>query len=153
MDNEEKKAKEAELIFKKRAVTSPKLQVNIPEVNQPKSLEEAEDESGLDSDLKATLKRLFPKFPIRILNQVAQAVMVGRVLHETMLDRIHLTVISVVEDWDEKEDGELSVQAVIDMTTTAYEIGLDSKGRVDAIELHSSQNEQDNLERLASNIA
>ena len=151
-DEELLKQREAEEIFKQSSASNARLHVMLPEVKSAKSFSEVEDDTGLESDLKTTLKRLFPKFPIRRLNSVASAIMVARVLPETMIPRINLTVMSIVEDWDNEVDGELFVMDIQNMVTTAFEIGLDSKGRVDAIEVHGSSQENENLERLASGM-
>lgn len=142
----------AEAMFEEQATLAPRRNVKLPEVKAQKSFSESEEESGQDSDLKSTLRRLFPRFPYAIVNRVCSAVMVGRVLHDSMLDRVHLTVTEIVEDWDEKEYGELHFMEVLNMVETAFEIGLDSKGRVDAIELHGKASESESLEKLASKL-
>ncbi len=153
MDNEEQKLREAEKIFSDKAVLTPARPVVIPDGRQAKSLGEAEDELGQESDLKAVLKRLFPKFPESVLNQAVRAVesvMVGRVAPDTMLDRIYLTVYDIVDSYDPR-DLSMDFWSIVNLVTTAFEIGLDSKGRVDAIEVHgATSKEEEGLERIAS---
>jgi hypothetical protein len=48
-----------------------------------------------------------------------------------------------------KPDDQIDLMLIINLVTTAFEIGLDSKGRVDAIEMHGSR-ESDDLEKLAN---
>jgi hypothetical protein len=149
----ERKSKEAEAIFEANALTKPKLKVEIPESRRSASFSESEDSLGNPSNLQVILKRLFPTFPYKVLNQTCQAVMVGRILPDVMLNRIKLTVIAIVEEWDEEEDGWINIQAIIDMVTTAYEIGLNSKGRVDAVEVNTGVKETEELEKLANSMA
>jgi len=78
--------------------------------------------------------------------------MVGRVLHDTMLDRVHLTVDDIVMNWDELEDGQLHFMYILNVVTTAFEIGLNSKGREDAIQLHGVAHETEELEKLADRV-
>jgi len=150
---EQKKAQEAEAMFDKMAETLPARKINIPvNTSGGRSLGEAEDDEGSPSDLQATLKRLFPKFPERILNLICASVMVGRVLHDTMLDRVHLTVDDIVMNWDTETDGQLHFMYLLNAVTTAFEIGLDSKGREDAIQLHGVAHETEELEKLADRV-
>jgi hypothetical protein len=154
---EEKSEREARELFERNAVNPPARDVESQRTNGGKSLSTAEDEGGNPSDLIATLQRLFPKFQEHQLDRVCKAIMVGRVLHDTMLDRINLTVTSIVEDWDDTEiedggDGEMDFMYILNGVTTAFEIGLDSLGRKDAIELHGAAKESEELEKLASKL-
>ena len=148
---DESKEKEAKDAFKARASLLPSRKVDIPEQRRGRSMNEAESDIGEATDLQASLKRLFPKFSIQAINTAASAVMVGRVLPETMLDRIHLTVTAIVEDWDEEKGGACPIMQIINMVTTAFEIGVDSKGRLDVVELHNATSNED-LEKLANKI-
>ena len=150
---EQKKAQEAEAMFDKMAEQLPARKVKVPEMaGRNKSLSEVEDDEGSPSDLQATLKRLFPSFPENILNRICKSIMVGRVLHDTMLDRVHLTVDDIVMNWDAEEDGQLHFMYILNVVTTAFEIGLDSKGREDAIQLHGVAHETEELEKLADRV-
>jgi hypothetical protein len=100
---EEKARREAEEIFKNNAVTPPARSVDIPAAGAGKSLSEVEDDGGQASDLVATLRRLFPSFPEIQLDRIFKAIPFGRILHDTMLDRINLTVTAIVEGWDDRE--------------------------------------------------
>lgn len=150
-EQELKEQQEAEALFGKLSSTKSALSV-APVTNiQPKSMEESEETHDGESDLKLALKRMFPTFPIAILNTIAKAVMVGRILPDNMLDRINLTVTDLVQRLDEQiMNQEVSVMEVINLVTTAYEIGLNSKGRIDVIEMYGSAKENEKLEKLAS---
>lgn len=148
----------AEKLYAEIAKREPQRNVNVPVVaTQSKSFDEAESSGGNDTDYEKFLKRLFPNFPIKKLKTVCQSVMVGRVLYDSMLDRVNLTVTSIVDTWDSRPieqggDGRLDFQLILDCVTVAYEIGLDSKGRVDAIEgLGASESKQ--LNDIANQIA
>jgi hypothetical protein len=154
---EEKARREAEELFAKNAVAPPSRDVELPVMGSSKSLSEVEDEGGQASDLVATLRRLFPSFPEHQLDRICRAIMVGRVLHDTMLNRINLTVTSIVEDWNDDDiedggDGEMDFMYILNVITTAFEIGLDSKGREDAIQLHGAAKESEELEKLANKL-
>ncbi len=145
--------KEAIDYFAQEADTNPARQVESPEEDEDghRTLTQVEEESPTDSDLKTTLKRLFPKYSDPTINEVAQAVMVARVFPDTILDRIYLTVVAIVER-QETNDEEIDVMMTINLVTTAFEIGLDAKGRADAIELHASAAETENLESLGKSM-
>lgn len=166
---EEEKEKNIKDIFPEVSETNPARDVELPEEEEHQSsgnghrtYAQAEEESPTDSDLKATLKRLFPKYADYYINQVAQAVMVARIFPDTILDRIYLTVTSVLENQEvrieqqiankEEEPEVMDVQMTIDLVTTAYEIGLDAKGRIDAIELAGSAKEAEELESLSRSM-
>ncbi len=142
MADEEQKAKEAQEMFRQKSTTVPARKVVIPDNKRNQSLDSVDDDIGQDSDLKATLKRLFPRFTDDRINPVAQAVMVGRVAPDTILDRIYLTVWSIVDTY-EPWDTEMDFWLIVNLVTTAFEIGLDSKGRVDAIELHGAREDEE----------
>ncbi len=117
-----------------------------------KTLTQVEEESPTDSDLKITLRRLFPRYANKYIDAVAQAVMVARIFPDTILDRIYLTVVSIVERMEVDEVLDIDVMEVINLVTTAFEIGLDAKGRIDAIELHGSAREAEEVENVGRNM-
>ncbi len=136
-------------IFAENADVLPDREVALPEEyeepsgNGHKTLTDVEEENPQDSDLKTTLRRLYPKFTNPIINAVAQAVMVARIFPDTILDRIYLTVVAVVEKMENDGEKNIDVMMIINMATTAFEIGLDAKGRIDAIEIHGSSRESE----------
>jgi len=162
------KEEEKKDIFPEVSETNPAREVDIPVEEEPQSsgnghrtYAQAEDESPTDSDLKATLKRLFPKFDDPFVNEVAKAVMVARIFPDTILDRIYLTVVSVLENQEVRiekqvakgeETETMDVMMTINLVTTAFEIGLDAKGRIDAIELQGAAKEAEELESLSRSM-
>lgn len=115
---------------------------------QHKTLTQAEEESPTDSDLKITLRRLFPRFANKYIDSVAQAVMIARIFPDTILDRIYLTVVSIVEKMEVDGVPDIDVMEIINLVTTSFEVGLDAKGRIDAIELHGSARESEEFENV-----
>jgi hypothetical protein len=154
LEQEKRDLEEATEIFNASSVGKPHLKVDMPAgISSGKSYSEREEETGQASDLVVTMRKLFPKFPYRKLEEVCSAIMVGRILHDSMLPRVRLTVNSIVRGWDDKEDGRMPpFSTILNLVTTAYEIGLGSKGREDAIVLHGSQAEEDRLEKLANTM-
>lgn len=145
-----------EEFFSEVASTSPVRKVDLPDLGGAmKSRSEAEEEPADLSDLKATLNRLFPRFAVDKIDRVARSAMVARISPDVFQDIIGLTVTDVVEMWNEDEDadGELDVQEVINLVYFAFSIGLDGKGRLDAIQIFSNVTESGAKELSAmSNI-
>jgi hypothetical protein len=134
---EKSEIKAADELYNELATVTPQRNVVMPSnTGMPKSMDEEEETGVNDTDFEKFLRKLFPVFPFKKLKTVCAAVMVGRVLYDSMLDQINLTVSSIVEDWDDRPideggDGVLHFQTLLDLVTVAYQIGLDSKGRVD----------------------
>ena len=104
-----------------------------------------------DTDLKATLKRLFPQFPNEAFDMVAQSIMVARITPEIFLDAMRLTVNSVVEEMD-LQGISINFQSVINMVYAAFSIGLDGKGRIDILEVAGAAKETEELDKLSKQL-
>lgn len=154
MTDDEKQENKTPDLFERMADTKFERDVLMPEDDEEpsedghRSYSDAEAESPTDSDLKTTLKRMFPKFADPYINEVAQAVMIARITPDTILDRIYLTVIAIIEK-QEVDSVDVDVMMTINLVTTAFEIGLDAKGRIDAIELAGSAKEAEELAGLS----
>jgi len=154
---ERKDIPEKKDIFAENADILPERAVDIPEEdempsgNGHKSLTDVEEENPQDSDLKTTLRRLYPKFTDPAINSVAQAVMVARIFPDTILDRIYLTTISIIEKQAIRHE-DIDVMMTMNMVTTAFEIGLDAKGRIDAIEIHGAARESEDTEGMGRSL-
>lgn len=138
-------------IYHKLTTKEPELPVDVPDDETHKPLDQAEAESPNQTDLQATLKRLFPHFKHKYIDSVAQAAMVARIAPDIFLDMHYLTVTSVVEEM-ECDGEEIDVQSVINLVYAALSIGLDGKGRIDALELAGSQRETEELEKLSKGL-
>ena len=143
-----------EEFFNEVATVTPVRKVEMPEMGGvTRSRAEAEEEPVDLSDLKATLNRLFPRIPVDKIDRVVRSAMVARISPDVFQDIIGLTVTDIVEMWDEEYDGELDVQEVINMVYFTFSIGLDGKGRLDAIQILSNTTESGSKELSAmSNI-
>ncbi len=107
-------------------------------------------ESPNETDLGRTLRRLFLKFPIEIVDHVAQAVMVAGLAPDVFKDFIYLTVTWIVEKLD-AEGADFDVQEVIDLVYCACSIGLDRMGRIDIVKVVGAVNEAD-VERVSRSL-
>lgn len=105
-----------------------------------------------DTDLKTTLKRLFPQFSNKTFDIVAQSIMVARITPEIFLDAMRLTVNSVVEEM-ELEGEDINFQSVVNMIYAAFSIGLDGKGRIDILEVAGAAKETEELDKLSKQLA
>ncbi len=132
------------------------IEITLPKGNgggSARSLSDAEN-SPNTTDLQITLQYLFPDFKGTILGKVAQAVrsvMFARISPDVFLHMIYLTVTSVVEQMD--ADGEdIDVQAIINMVYTAFSIGLEGKGRIEASQVYGAAKENSELEKVAQGL-
>jgi len=119
----------------------------------PMSLSDAENSPDI-SDLQVTLKYLFPDFKDTILAKVTQSVrsiMFSRVTPDMILAQMALTITSIVDRMDAyKED--IDVQAIINMVSTAFEIGLEGRGRAEIVQLYGAQKEAAELEAVTKGL-
>ena len=142
----------AEALFKD-AITmdgAREIEFEEGEPSERKSRSEEEAESPDMSDLKSTLRALFPTISNRIINRVAKVAMIARIAPDVFLDEVYLTVTDVVEMWEEALDGELDVQEVISMVYFAFSVGIDGKGRVDVIQVSANSTETRESSSLGS---
>jgi hypothetical protein len=148
---ENEQDKEAEEIFKGSITEEGAREVEIEEESvEHKSRSEEEAESPDISDLKSTIRALFPKISNRIIDRVAKVAMIARIAPDVFLDEVYLTVTDVVEMWDESLDGELDVQEVISLVYFAFSVGIDGKGRVDVIQVSANSTETRESSSLGS---
>lgn len=138
-------------IFDETADLNPEREVDLPEdeIKKGKSLSDAESETANLTDLQATLKYLIPKFSDGEINKLAQGVMVARVFPDTYLDRMFLSVESLVEHHEvNKPEDPIDVMMIINLVDSIFSIGLDGKGRVDVIEVMGKASMTEELENL-----
>ena len=148
---ESEQDKEAEELFKGSITEEGAREVELDEeVSEHKSRSEEEAESPYLSDLKTTIRALFPTISNRIINRVAKVAMIARIAPDVFLDEVYLTVTDVVEMWEEALDGELDVQEVISMVYFAFSVGIDGKGRVDVIQVSANSTETRESSSLGS---
>jgi hypothetical protein len=109
------------------------------------------DAAPNETDLKATLRRLFPQYPYSVLGIVSQSIMVARVAPDMFLSSMRLTVNAVVEELDLLEI-EFNFIAIVQMVYSAFSIGLDGKGRIDVLEVAGAAKESEELERVSKQL-
>ena len=124
-------------------------EVELPEHNGHKSMMEAEEESPNQSDLQTVLHRLFPIFSNKEINQMGQSIMMARIAPDVFLDLIFCTVDSILENHNPTEN--IDVQATFNLVYSIFSIGLDGKGRFDALELAGAVKEEE-MEQLSSQL-
>lgn len=138
-------------IFSGLETAEPDRDIDVTELaNVHRSVMEVESESPNLTDLQATLKYLIPKFADEEINKLAQAIMVARVFPDTYLDRMFLTVVSLVEGHKSKDN--IDVMMIINLVDSIFSIGLDGKGRIDIIEVMGKTSASDELEGIKQGI-
>ncbi len=133
------------------------IEITLPKGNVGGSLGSLSDaeSSPNTTDLQITLQYLFPDFKGTILGKVTQAVrsvMFARISPDVFLNMIYLTVTSVVEQMDADGEEDIDVQAIINMVYTAFSIGLEGKGRIEAAQVYGAAKENSELERVAQGL-
>ncbi len=113
-----------------------------------KSLTEAEDSPNI-TDLQATLKRLFPTFEDDEINKI-KSVMVARIAPDTFMPLLKMTIVSILESHEEDEN--IDVMSTINLVNAILTIGLEGKGRVDAISLAGAAREAEELESVSKSL-
>lgn len=102
--------------------------------NIPPSSEEAEAYSPNDSELEATLKRLFPSFDkdeIAEIASFAQIVMLGDVFPDNFTEKVYLLVTALALKHD--DDPKFDVIFTMTKIEGICQVGLMRKGRVEAV--------------------
>lgn len=110
------------------------------ELNLPMSASQAESLSPNDSDLESTLKRLFPTFSTPEIQQVAQIIMLGRVFPENFSTKVYLLVTSIAM----RHYNDPNFDVILTMMTIEgiCQVGLEGKGRVEAVIISGNTKEQ-----------
>jgi hypothetical protein len=159
-DNEEELNLEPEDDFYGKSSTeeAPRVDIDLPKGagGIPQSLSDAENAPN-QTDLQTTLARLFPKFKDKYIDEIADAIMIGRISPDVFLDLIYLTVTDIVEDMDADNKGDtlytnISVQAVINKIYAVFSIGLEGKGRLDAINVCGASRDAQELDAVAKGL-
>ena len=134
----------------KTADAEREVHVELSKGDGQKSYGDAVDTPNL-TDLQATLRRLFPSFFIRSIDRSAQPIMVSRIAPDVFLEMICNTVSAVVEEMECLGEA-INVQEILALSYSAFSIGLDGKGRIDALELAGSAKEAEELERVSRQL-
>jgi len=117
------------------------------------SASQAESSAPNDSDLQTTLKMMFPTFSNKEINSVALAIMMSRVFPDNFSTKIYLMVCSIVRQHEiynqskpVEDRGQINVIQIMMQIEALCSIGLDGKGRVEAVILHGSSRETAEME-------
>jgi hypothetical protein len=105
----------------------------------PKSAAESESLSPNETDLQTTLKMMFPKFEDKEIQSVALAIMMARVFPDNFSTKIYLLVISIAKA--HRHDNDFNVIKTMQLIESIAQIGLDGKGRVEAVILQGNARE------------
>ena len=108
------------------------------------SATQAENESPNDSDLESILKRLFPAFDEPELKSIAQVIMLGRVFPDNFSRKIYLIVCALAKA--HRHDKDFNVILTMMKIEGLAQIGLDGKGRVEAVIVSGNTKEQAEME-------
>lgn len=157
-EDDEEEAINEEAINPEQAYNALKVEAPVRKVDEDDdddfdedtSLENREQENPNESDLKATLRRLFPKFENEEINQIASAAMVARIQPDVFMPLLRLTVVSIIENHAEDED--VNINVTVNTIYAIMSIGLEGKGRIDALELAGSAKDAEELDRIAKGL-
>jgi hypothetical protein len=118
------------------------------EISNAASASQQESSSPNDSDLESTLKRLFPSFDDPEIKQIAQVIMLGRVFPDNFSTKIYLIVMTLAKS--HRHDPKFNVILTMQVIEGLCQIGLDGKGRVEAVIVSGNTKEQAEMESKPS---
>jgi hypothetical protein len=136
--------------YDKAAVTLPVRDIELPP--EPslstgnKSMSDRMAEMGDLTDMQAILLRLFPDYA----DPVANLMMVGRIHPDVFLPWIDIMSTNEIMLCDPSKP--IDVAATRNKYYNIASIGLDGKGRIDALEIGGAAREQKNLEKSFKGI-
>ena len=132
----------ADDVFSKLATDEPDRgdEVDEEEIGMPLSATQSENMSPNDSDLQTTLKMLFPTFIEPEIQSIAQVIMLGRVFPDNFSRKIYLIVCAIAKA--HRHDKDFNVILTMMKIEGLAQIGLDGKGRVEAVIVSGNTKEQ-----------
>lgn len=104
------------------------------------SVTQAENTTPNDSDLQTTLKMLFPTFTEPEIQSIAQVIMLGRVFPDNFSRKIYLIVMTIAKS--HRHDTDFNVILTMMKIEGLAQIGLEGKGRVEAVIVSGNTKEQ-----------
>jgi hypothetical protein len=134
----------AEDLFDSLAGGQPDRQEEVDDINIDElggaSASQAESMSPNDSDLESILKKLFPTFDDVDIQRISQVIMLGRVFPDNFSNKVYLIVSALaLKHWD---DPKFDVILTMMQIEGLCQIGLDGKGRVEAVIVSGNTKEQ-----------
>lgn len=133
-----------------KTVTPPRNGEEDDDYDEGVSLETAERDNPNESDLKATLRQLFPRFEDKKIDQLARVTMVARIQPDVFKPMLRLTVDSIVRN--HLDDDDVTVASVLVIIYSIISIGLEGKGRIDGLELAGSAKDAEELDRISKGL-
>jgi hypothetical protein len=112
-----------------------------------KTVSEEEEEGDNQSDIKAILRILRPKFANKRINEYCRSAMDTRIPPDNLIDKHHLICLAIMEE--QCNDVNFSPVEIITLAQDALLIGFEGRGIGDMLELAGvvKQNELDHLSR------
>jgi hypothetical protein len=101
----------------------PEREIDFGDVEAPKSLTEAEEETVHRTDIQAILRQLIPKLPNKRMNDLLQPALVSRVFPDNYTDKHFLLSAALIEEQSPDEDVDVVgiISIVQDILSKAYE--------------------------------
>jgi hypothetical protein len=130
----------------------PEREVAESDYTAPDSVSEVQEDSPTVSDFKAGLKALTPKFKYDRINDLVQPAMRSRIFPDNMLDKAKITVLSLVEEYDDEKADEIPVIDLIMGVQDGLAIGYEGRGIGDILELYGAAREEE-IEKLAKELS
>jgi len=115
-------------------------EIDDTELDQHASASQQEGSSPNDSDLESILKRLFPYFDDDDIKKIAPVIMLGRVFPDNFSTKIYLLVCNLAEK--HSDDPNFDVWETETIIEGLCQIGLEGKGRVEAVIISGNTKEQ-----------
>ncbi len=141
----------AEDVFKELAQAEPDRGDEIDDADitdVPASASQQEHLSPNDSDLQTTLKMLFPTFTEPEIQGIAQVIMLGRVFPDNFSRKIYLIVCAISKTNRNYKD--FNVILTMMKIEGLAQIGLEGKGRVEAVIVSGNTKDQAEQENKPS---
>ncbi len=129
----------------------PEREVDLGEIDEPKTLTEAEEETEHKTDLQAAMRALLPKFKNKRMNELLQSAMVSRIFPDNFLDKNYLLVMSLIEESEIDDNADIDVVGIISATQDGLSIGYKGQGRIDILEIAGVAHEEE-IEKLAKEL-
>ncbi len=139
----------ADDLFKALAQDEPDREDEIEdELHVGISATQAENTAPNDSALQTTLKMLFPAFTEPEIQSIAQVIMLGRVFPDNFSRKIYLIVMTIAKA--HRHDKDFNVILTMMKIEGLAQIGLEGKGRVEAVIVSGNTKEQAEQEAKAT---
>lgn len=147
------KEKRAGTLYNELATEAPEREIELLDEEKEgdkakrKSLAEKMEEGTDLTDMQSAVRDLFPS---GLGDDVANAVMVGRVAPDVFISALRLMTVQDIMESD--PDKSINVVKTMMKNYVLLSIGLDGKGRIDLIELAGASKETEELEKLGKGL-